>query len=58
MHIKPQTIVLRGGLRLVIRETSIDIMDGAKVQRLHVTPAGDVLRITTPLTSEVQKAMG
>lgn len=58
MHIKPQTIVLRGGLRLVIRETSIDIVDGAKVQRLHVTPSGDVLRITTPLTSEGQKAMG
>lgn len=58
MHIKPQTVFLRGGLKVVVGESTMDIVDGHMVQRLHLSPAGDVLRITTPLTSEVQKAMG
>jgi hypothetical protein len=53
MKIRPQTIEVRGGPRIIVRESSMDIVRDGVTCRLHLSPSGDVLRITWLTSDEI-----
>ena len=56
--IKPQTVRVTGGLDVVATPDRLYVRKDGMTWCLHLSPAGEVLRITRPLTGPFEECTG